>query len=253
MSTTSRGPDGQTAPAVEYPTRDGRPLGETDIHRRAIVELIELLEHWYAGDPLTYVSGNLMLYYVQGNSRKHLSPDVMVTRGIRKQPMRKLYLVWEEGRAPELVIEVTSKSTRNEDLKTKLALYRDVLHVTEYFLFDPEGEYLRPQLQGYRLMGSEYVPLEPVDGRLASEVTGLHLEASGPRLRLWDPTTQSYLLTAAERAQRDSLARQQESLARQRAEERAQSEMLGRLQAEENERRLQAEIERLKGTRPPGI
>ena len=81
----------------------------------------------------------MFLYYVKGNRRKHISPDVMVTLGIAKEPPRDCYLVWEERKAPDFVLEITSKSTRSEDKKKKFVLYRDVLKVQEYILFDPAG------------------------------------------------------------------------------------------------------------------
>ena len=87
------------------------------------------------------------------------------------------------------MIEVTSKTTRKEDQKKKPILYRDVLKVAEYFLFDPTEDYLKPPFQGFRLVDGQYVPIEPVLGRLPSTVLGLHLERSGVDLRLFDPTT----------------------------------------------------------------
>jgi Uma2 family endonuclease len=182
---------------VEYPTRDGKPMAETTIHRDAMMDLIRTLEHFYAGDPTVYVSGNMLMFYEEGNKRRHLSPDVFVTLGIPKR-IRDNYLMWEEGKGPDLVIEVTSKSTRREDQVKKRDLYRDVLHVREYVLFDPMGEYLRPPVQGYRLEDREYVPIEPVDGRLPSLVTGLHLEAAGTSLRLFSPELGRWLPTEAE-------------------------------------------------------
>jgi Uma2 family endonuclease len=94
-----------------YPTSDGRPMAETDLHRDLMVDLIETLKNWFAADPQTYVSGNILLFYEPGNKRRHVSPDVLVVRGIAKL-RRDNYLVWEEGKAPDLVIEVTSKTTR---------------------------------------------------------------------------------------------------------------------------------------------
>src|SRR5262249_40880572 len=145
-------------------------------------EVIETLDDHHAGDPRVYVSGNLLVYYERGNRRKHVSPDVFLVRGVPKR-RRINYLIWEEGRGPQVVIELTSSSTRKEDQQTKLALYRDVLKVREYFLFDPFGDYLTPQLQGYRLRGGVYRPIRPVNGRLPSQVLGQHLEAHGEVLR----------------------------------------------------------------------
>ena len=84
-------------------------------------------------------------------------------------------------------------------MKTKFLLYRDVLKVTEYFLFDPTEDYLDPPFQGFRLIGGDYVPSDPIEGRLPSEVLGLHLERDGEELRLFDPATGRRLLTRLEK------------------------------------------------------
>ncbi len=195
-------------PTIEYPTSDGRPMAETDWHRDLMFALIAMLKMWYARARKVYVSGNLLLYYVPGNKRKHVSPDVFVVRGVSKRK-RLYYLLWEEGKSPEMIIELTSKSTRKEDVDTKFKLYRDVLKVFEYFLFDPFGDYLRPQLRGYRLTDGEYVPIEPVAGRLPSEVLGLHLEPAGTMLRLYDPVAGQWLPTLEEARERAEAAEEQ--------------------------------------------
>jgi Uma2 family endonuclease len=128
---------------VEYPTGDGKPMAETDIHRQDMVDLIDVLQDRYADDPEVYVSGDLLVFYEEDNPRKHVAPDVFVVFGVPKQPPRDHYLIWKEGRGPDLVIEITSKTTRSEDQKKKLALYRDVLKVPEYFQFDPTEDYLK--------------------------------------------------------------------------------------------------------------
>jgi Uma2 family endonuclease len=183
---------------VEYPTGDGKPMAETPVHRDAMIDLIPTLQAYYRDDPMAYVSGNMLVYYEEGNKRRHLAPDVFVVRGIPKHE-RLNYLLWEEGKGPDLVIELTSKSTRREDQTTKRDLYRDVLRVSEYFLFDPLAEYLDPPLQGFRLVAGEYAPIDPRDGRLPSEVTGLHLESRGRALRLYSPELGLVLPTPAER------------------------------------------------------
>lgn len=190
---------------VEYPSSDGKPMAETPIHRENMTDVIAMLEDWYLPDPQVYVSGNMMMYYARGDKRRHVSPDVFVARGIAKRKRRPYYLVWEEI-APQCVIELTSASTRNEDLRDKFNLYEQTLKVQEYFLFDPEGDYLEPSLQGYRLVKGKYARIKPVHGRLPSKVTGLHLERAGDRLRLWDPTQKRRLLTSREAlVERDAL------------------------------------------------
>lgn len=202
MSTTSHvppNPAGLPPDDVVYPERDGRLMGETPIHRDVLADSVQLLQRWFGHDPRTYVSGNMMLYYVRGEPAKCVSPDVFVVRGAERDKDRRTYRVWEEdGRAPDLVIEITSRSSKKEDTKEKFALYRDLFAVREYFLFDPFGEYIKPRLKGYRLSGGEYLSIEPVDGRLPSEVAGLHLEAHGRELRFYDPKAKRWLPTATE-------------------------------------------------------
>jgi Uma2 family endonuclease len=186
-----------------YPSADGRPVAETDWHLEATMVLIETLKRFYAEDPATYVAGNMLVFYEPGNKREHVSPDVFVVKGVSKE-QRPNFLIWEEGKGPDVVIELTSASTRKEDLKQKFQVYRDIMKVREYFLFDPCEEYLKPSMQGYRLQGGEYVAIEPSGGRLTSEVLGLHLMREGTRLRLYDPVTDAVLPTAAELAQREA-------------------------------------------------
>ena len=101
-----------------YPTSDGKPIAETDWHRDLMLELIETLKEHFAGQPRVYVSGNLLVFYEEGNKRKHVSPDVFMVRGIPKEtdPPRTRYLLWE-NKPLDLVIELTSQSTRREDEK----------------------------------------------------------------------------------------------------------------------------------------
>lgn len=181
-----------------YPTSDGRPMAETDWHRILMTMCIETLDVRYAADMNVYVSGNLLIFYSEGNRRKHLSPDVFVVFGVPKHP-RPNFLLWEEGKGPDVVFELTSSSTRNEDLKSKFLLYQDVLKVREYFLFDPFGDHLDPPLRGFRLHNAIYKPIRPVKERLPSRVLGLHLERDGKELRLYDPATDSVLPTTSER------------------------------------------------------
>jgi Uma2 family endonuclease len=210
-----------TLPKICYPTADGRPMAETDDHRDLMVEMIETLKMHKAGDRRFYVSGNLLVFYEPGNRLRHVSPDVFVVRGVPNHN-REHYLIWEERKGPEFITEFTSRSTKEEDVDDKFWLYRDVLKVAEYFLFDPHNEYQDPQLQGYRLRKGEFVRIRPVNGRLPSKVLGLHLEQCGPKLRLYDPRTDQYLPTPGEvieqgkavQAENERLRREVESLQR---------------------------------------
>jgi Uma2 family endonuclease len=225
MSTTTIFPP---LPAIEYPESDGKPLGETDAHRREILAIISMLELYFAAHADVYISGNLMLYYEEGNPRAVVSPDVFVVKGVSKHE-RRVYKLWEEGQPPTVVFEITSRSTRLEDKGSKRELFA-MLRVREYFLFDPLSEYLKPPLQGFRLADDEYVAIQPdEDGALVSEELGLRMRRDSSYLRLTDITTGEPLLRTAEL-----------DAARRAAEERSRA-------AETEIERLRAEIARLQG------
>jgi Uma2 family endonuclease len=212
-----------TFPKNDYPTSDGKPMAETDIHRDLMLALIETLKWWFTDEPDVYVSGNLLVFYEKGDKRIHVSPDVFVVRGVRKG-QRPNYLLWEE-QPLDVVIELTSKTTMIEDIEEKYNLYVGKLGVKEYFLFDPEQEYLKPSFQGYRRAKDGFRPIKPVADRLPSKALGLHLERDGKHLRLWNPSDGSRLPTPGERAD---------------------SEAARANQAEEEVERLRREIEQLR-------
>jgi Uma2 family endonuclease len=209
---------------IEYPESDGKPLGETDIHRREITQIIEMLMLYFQSAAEIYVSGNLMFYYEEGNPSAVISPDVFVVKGVPKG-LRRTYNLWEEKQPPAVVFEITSRSTRLEDKGNKRALYA-MLGVHEYFLFDPLAEYLKPPLQGFRLVGEEFIAIDQAeDGSLISQELGLRMFGDDTFLRLVEITSQQPLLRPAEL---DS--------ARRAAEEEVQ--------------RLRAELARLRGEQP---
>ena len=239
MSTVAKSPE------LDYPSGDGRPMAETPLHRMNMTDVIAMLEERFAAEDDVYVSGNMLMYYVPGNRHRHLSPDVFFVRGVPKNKPRKYYLVWEE-RPPQCVIELTSQSTQDEDLIDKRQIYEETIRVEEYFLFDPYGEYLKPVLQGFRLIEGAYVTIEPVDGRLPSETLGLHLEANGCWLRLYDPQQDQWLPTPkeardeAEAAQREAeTARREAEAARSKAEAAWRQEQAARHEAEGKVRQVE--------------
>jgi len=231
-----------TERTVIYPESDGKPMAETDIHRKLMNHLIEMIEYHFRNRSDVYVSGNLLLYYEPGNPQKSVAPDVFVVFGVEKK-LRRTYLLWEEGKGPDVVIELVSKSTYQHDLSGKKELYAQVLGVKEYYLYDPDRLYLSPSLQGYRLVGEFYRAIQPVANRLPSFVLGLELGERDLELELYNPETQRWLLKQVE----------EESFARRQAEARAQQEAFARQQAEARAKeselelaRLRAELERLR-------
>ena len=157
-------------------------------------------------------------------------PDFFLVRDVDGTKPRDSWVVWQEdGRYPDLVVEFISSSARQKDVERNVGFYARVFRVPEYFWFDRRTE----ELVGYRLVGREYVRIEPdARGWLWSAVLGAYLgvwrgEYRGRVwlwLRLWDSEGQ-LVLTREERE----------------ARERARAE-----QAEARTAQLQAELEQLR-------
>ena len=234
---------------VYYPTSDGRPMAETDTHRNQMINLILALEHYYKDDPNVYVSGNILMFYQKGDGHKHRSPDVLIALDVEKKN-RDFYKVWEEGKAPDVVFEITSRSTKAEDLGEKKGLYA-FLGVKEYVLFDPLDEYLEPRLRLYRLSGEEYLPV--AGNPLTLETVKLELHVVDGELQLRDAASQEFLATPEERvgrevhrAEQEAHRAEQEARRADEATRRAEQEARRASEAEAEVERLRREIERLK-------
>lgn len=259
-----------------YPDSDGEPVGETEYHFVALWHLYGALRHWYRLREDVHVAGNMLLYYEEGNPSAFRGPDVMVSKGVRGKHRRRSFRTWEEGVVPAVIIEITSAKTRQEDEGPKPLVYAGI-GVKEYFMFDPEGQYLRPRLQGFRLVAGRYQRLTADEvGQLWSPELGLTLTIEEQLLRLIDPATGQPLPTEDEyeeqliEAQRQVTHAQQQvahavrqtadaELAAARAAREAARAQREAAQAEretEAERRrvaeLEAELARLRASLPPG-
>ena len=196
-------------------------------------------------------------------------PDLLVAFDVDPDAFNRsnAYVIREQGKPPDFVLEIASPSSRRRDVRTKRAAYAE-LEIPEYWRFDELAEDRHPKLAGDRLEGRRYRPL-PVE-QLAdgvaqgySPVLDLHLRWEEGRLVWHDPATGRPIATMAEeregRAQAEAradvergtrilaedLARSEaarargEQEARARAEERARSEQEARAQAEERARNEQ--------------
>ena len=190
----------------KYPSSDGRPMAHSMRQARELVQAFISLDHHYSEDPDVEVCADLLIYYKKKGPRRRLAPDVFVAFGVRKDLDRMTYNVWEEGKAPDWVLEILSDATYKEDLDPNLRqrIYCR-MGVREVWLFDPKGEFTHPRLQGLHLADQAYrrlpeieVPNVPL--ALYSPVLGLQLHVRDDSLRFWNPRTGQYLRTLAESA-----------------------------------------------------
>ena len=212
--------------AIEYPSGDGEPMAENDWQLHAILDAVGVLCHHFRDRPDVYVSGDLFIYYEEGNPKARVAPDVFVVFGVPKH-FRQVYKLWEEGPVPAFVMEVASRGTWREDEKRKAKLYEQ-LGVKEYWQYDPTGDYLGLHLKGRRLVGDKYEPqpvVDSLDGTvfLRSETLGLDFRVKGEERYFFDPAAGRRLLTLSEQAvaqHEAELQAEREAAARREAESR---------------------------------
>jgi len=159
----------------DLPYSDGVPM-ESEMHVLQMTLLTESLRLGWADRDDFYVGGNMFVYYSELQSKKNdfRGPDVFVVLDTVKK-VRRSWVVWEEdGRTPDVVIELTSPSTEAVDRGEKKRIYARTLRTAEYYLYDPYEK----RLEGYQLdLGrGEYEPMTPDDrGWYRSKMLGLWL------------------------------------------------------------------------------
>ena len=204
----------------EFPPRDDMQNTKYIYSQSTITALID-----YLGDPdTTYVGSEIPLGWTASVRRGVLVPDLMVARNCdaARLDAQDGYEMRSQPGPPEFVLEVASVHTATRDDDAKRAGYA-AYGVPEYWRFDPtDGRRYRAGLAGDRLVGGAYTPIEleyydANNKRGYSEALGLYLCWEEGFLRLYDPVSESYLLTHGEEAR----ARRAEAARADYAEERA--------------------------------
>jgi hypothetical protein len=136
-------------------------------------------------------------------------------------------MVWaEQGKYPNVIIELLSNSTAKIDKGFKKTFYQDTFRTPEYFWFHPETL----EFQGFGLMGGKYQPLEPnAQGWLCSQQLELFLGVHESQLRFF--TLENQLVSTPE--ERAETARKQAEAAQQQAEAERQQKELAQERVEE--------------------
>lgn len=198
---------------IEIPPSDlwsDEPPLESDLHRQQIDFLIDCLNWWWRERNDFYTSGNLTIYYSpdQIKSRDFRGPDFFVVLGTERKP-RKSWVLWaEQGKYPNVIVEILSDSTAAIDRGLKKQLYQDTFRTPDYFWFDPNSL----EFVGFHLVDGQYQPIEPnSEGWLWSQQLELYLGIQEQKLRLFTNDGQ-LVLTEAE------YERHQKERAQQRAE-----------------------------------
>jgi len=167
---------------------DEPPL-ETELHLRQIILLFRCLEWLWRDRTDFYVAGNLTIYYTprQRKSKDFRGPDFFVVLGTERKT-RRSWVVWEEdGKYPNVIVEILSPKTADTDKDFKKQLYQNTFRTPDYFWFDPDTL----EFAGFHLVDGQYQPLEPnSQEHLWSQQLGLYLGIHHNQLRFFTSTGQ---------------------------------------------------------------
>ncbi len=128
-----------TPPPTELIFDDGEPL-ETNRHRQAMNVLIRSIPAALANRTDYFVGGNMFVYYSsqQVRNQDFRGPDFFLVLNIDGTYERQGWVVWEEnGRYPNVIIELMSRSTASNDTGKKKDLYEQTFRTPDYFVFNP--------------------------------------------------------------------------------------------------------------------
>ena len=173
-------------------------------------------------------------------------PDLLVAFGVDPAAYKasNAYVISEQGKPPDLALEIASRSTGGIDVGEKRRDYA-ALGIGEYWRFDETGQYHGARLAGDRLEDGVYAAIEIEElagGSLQgySPVLDLQLRWERGELVFYDPATGRRIATLE-----DERARAQTERARaDAAEARADADREARADAEARVRELEEQLRR---------
>lgn len=177
--------------ATHYPAQLEDETGETAYHFKLIFLLYGFLDSFFSARKDVMIAANMMVYYEKGNTKKWLAPDVFVCFGVNNE-LRRTFKVWQEGVFPQVVFEVASDSTFENDLGGKRLDYAR-LGVEEYYLLDPEREYLPSPLMAFHRQNGRLLSANVKENRVLSPLLNLEIVDTGKSFRLFNPQTNEFL------------------------------------------------------------
>ncbi len=147
-------------PPTDLPYDDGEPM-ESPWHAHTLPLLKASIIALRGGTMEDYFVGtNMFVYYSmqQVRNKDYKGPDAFVVNNVDGTRDRLSWIAWaEDGRYPDVIFELLSRSTEREDLGNKKHLYEQTFRTSEYFCIAPQVE----RLLGWRLESNHYVEIAP--------------------------------------------------------------------------------------------
>jgi len=228
---------------------DEPPL-ETELHLRQIILLLQCLEWLWRDRNDFYAAGNLTIYYSprQLKSEYFRGPDFFVVLGTERKT-RKSWVVWEEdGKYPNVILEILSDSTAKTDKGLKKTIYQDTFRTPDYFWFDPYTQ----EFAGFHLLDGKYEPLQPnAQGLLWSQQLGLYLGLHQGLVRFFTangevvPTPEEEAEQAQQKAEQAQQEAEQAQQKAEQAQQKAEQAQQKAEQAQQKAERLAAKLREL--------
>jgi len=215
------------------------PEMETSLHYLQLSLLVSCLAWLWRERNDFFIGANLTIYFSrqQLRNRDFRGPDFFLVKNTDGHP-RPSWVVWEEdGKYPDLIVELLSDTTANIDRNFKKDLYQNQFRTPEYFWFSPESL----EFVGFRLVSQNYEEIAPNSfGWRWSESLGLYLGVSEGKLRYF--TYEGSLVPTPEEAAKQEMQRAEQEM--QRAEQEMQRAEQQRLRAEQEMQRAEQESQR---------
>ena len=156
-------------------------MSEGRAHKKAKSRALDALSlHFKATGRVVYLAEEMAVLYP---GEKAFTPDLLAVLDVEEPEgdERMAWVVADEGKGLDLVLEVLHKGHRNKDLVENVERYAQ-LGIPEYFVYDRA----RQQIHGFHLGApgsSRYQRIVPQLGHFRSSVLGLDLAIIGNALR----------------------------------------------------------------------
>ena len=181
---------------------EGKPEDMTNYNQTNITGNSHHLIHHFGDQETTLVAGEHYIGRILPRNMRGLRyPDLLIAFGVDPAAYYRsnAYIISEQGKPPDFVMEIASRSTGREDVEQKPADYA-ALGIPEYWRFDETGEFHRTKLAGDRLVDGQYEPIsiqEIEDGILQGYSAALNLliRWEQGQLRWHDPRTEEHIPT----------------------------------------------------------
>ena len=235
---TTRAREGFRLP--DPPERE--PDEMTSVKHLSVTGSAHYLVQHLGNTDITLVSAELYISQSPGSGRsRRRRPDLLIAFDVDPEAYYRSngYVISEQGKPPDFVLEVASESTAERDLGVKRDYYAR-FGILEYWRFDETGEYYGERLAGERLVDGEYraIPIEQLAEDILqghSDVLDLDIRWHDGHLEWYDPATGRHIMTLEE-----------ERAAQIRAENCVADERSRADEAEARVRELEEELRRLR-------